>query len=306
MARLGSESKAGFYATPPYELELLLQRILPEEGNKNGDCLSYFLYDPCCGEGEALLMIAQALQGPNRSVITYGSEIEAGRAEEASRVLDHVIHDGYQRVRAEAKFSLLWLNPPYQTNVDGERAELSFLRALTDFKKGVLQKGGLLLFCIPQYVLTDTAGLLSGRFRDISVYRFTDEHYDNFKQVIVVARYERAPRGEQTRMYRALQTLGNGDRTLLPTLEEVAPFIVPSALSTEPPYFRRDALDVEELNKDLECSSLFQEMRKSLVPTSNETKLKRPMLPLKPAHMGIALAAGAVGGNMGSHSAHCS
>ncbi|PRX65159.1 hypothetical protein B0G52_118110 [Cohnella sp. SGD-V74] len=50
MARLGSESKAGFYATPPYELELLLQRILPEEGNKNGDCLSYFLYDPCCGE----------------------------------------------------------------------------------------------------------------------------------------------------------------------------------------------------------------------------------------------------------------
>lgn len=33
----------------------------------------------------------------------------------------------------------------------------------------------------------------------------------------------------------------------------------------------------------------------------NEAKLKSPILPLKPAHMATAIAAGAVGGNMTDH-----
>jgi hypothetical protein len=46
-----------------------------------------------------------------------------------------------------------------------ERTELTFLRALAGTKQGVLQKDGILLFCIPQYVVKDTAGVLSRRLQ---------------------------------------------------------------------------------------------------------------------------------------------
>jgi hypothetical protein len=143
-------------------MELILKALYISEESTDKP---FFLYDPCCGEGEALSLLTQAFKEMGASKTrSYGSEIEEGRFEVAREVLDVVLHEGYQFVRTEPKFNLLWLNPPYQQNFS-ERAELTFLRALTGTKQGVLQKDGILLFCIPQYVVKDTAGVLSGHLQ---------------------------------------------------------------------------------------------------------------------------------------------
>jgi hypothetical protein len=182
-----------------------------------------------------------------------------------------------------------------------ERTELTFLRALTGVKQGVLIKGGWLLFCIPQYVLKDTAGVICARFNEISVYRFTDENYEVFKQVVVLARFGKAPAAEQKRTYKALITIGEGEKDLLPTLDEMLPFIVPTCDQSDAPMFRAGAMNVLELSKDIMNSPLLSEIEKRLAPVSSAVTMKRPLLPLKAAHMGIAIASGAIGGNMGTH-----
>jgi hypothetical protein len=298
MARLASEAKGGFFATPEDEMELILRALQVDEGKEEE---SYFIYDPCCGEGVALSMLSEEMKRKGaKKCRSFGSELEEGRAEYAQEALDVVLADGYQNVRTEPRFSLLWLNPPYQEGFS-ERAELTFLRALTGVKQGVLIKGGWLLFCIPQYVLKDTAGVISARFNEISVYRFTDENYEVFKQVVVLARFGKAPAAEQKRTYKALITIGEGEKDLLPTLDEMLPFIVPTCDQSDEPMFRAGAMNVLELSKDIMNSPLLQEIEKRLAPVSSAVTMKRPLLPIKAAHMGIAIASGAIGGNMGTH-----
>ncbi|WP_240420314.1 DUF6094 domain-containing protein [Paenibacillus periandrae] len=73
--------------------------------------------DPCSGEGIALEMLSDTLREQGGNVKSYAVELEESRYEEAKQVLDHVIHDGYENLRTQPMFSLLWLNPPYQDGV---------------------------------------------------------------------------------------------------------------------------------------------------------------------------------------------
>ncbi|MEF3309373.1 DUF6094 domain-containing protein [Paenibacillus sp. GYB004] len=247
-------------------------------------------------------MFAEQLHESNP--VTYGVELEEGRYHTAKTVLDHVIHDGYENLRTESNFSLLWLNPPYDEGF-GERLEVTFLRSLTG-KNNVLGKDGLLFFCVPQYVLKPAAGIISGRFHDVRVYRFTDEFYPVFKQVVLIGRFGKDPNGKSKEIYKLLRDLGDQGPEAIPTLEEIEQDIklYPSPSSIE--IFRANRLSVEELQRDLKTSPLFKDVEEKLTPVSNRAKMKNPMLPLKATHTAVAIASGAVGGNMGTHSAHCS
>ncbi|MCL6479600.1 MAG: hypothetical protein K6T65_14560, partial [Peptococcaceae bacterium] len=70
---------------------------------------------------------------------------------------------------------------PYMEHA-GERAEVTFLRDLTDPVSGKLMEGGVLGYCIPQYVLVPAAPILAARFDDINIYRFTDKNFPVYKQ----------------------------------------------------------------------------------------------------------------------------
>jgi hypothetical protein len=301
MTRLASESKGGFYATPIDELQLLCKRIrLRYNEEESPGARQMRIIDPCCGEGEALRVIADALQKQGAEVTSYGVELEETRYEEARGTLDHVIHDGYENLRTQPMFSILWLNPPYQDGFS-ERTELTFLRTLSGAKHGLLQKDGLLLFCVPQYVLKDTASVLSGRFRSFRVYRFTEQNYDIFKQVVVIANLGKAGGEESKKNYKWLRSIGEGDKEMLPTLQEIDEDIWVSCSEGELDYFRAGKMNPEELAHDLAVSPLFEELQKRLKPRTTAARMKRSMLPLKPTHMGVAIASGAVGGNLGTH-----
>ena len=297
MARIASQSKGGFYATPEGQMSLILPHLKVKEGE------GYLnLFDPCAGEGEALRQLEVHFRDvENITALTYGVELEETRFQKANDVLDVVVHDGYENVRTEANFNAVWLNPPYD-EVFHERTELRFLRTLSSKSKNVFANNGLLMFCVPQYVLDKCSMILSERFRDIKVYRFTDDAYDVFKQVVVFGYFGSPGSRESVKSIREyLREIANAGPEALPTLEEIEEefYLHPSEQSIS--LFRAGRLNPEELFQDLKDSTIFSEFEKRVTPEVRKSTMNRPLLPLKLAHAGTAIASGAVGGNMGNH-----
>ena len=298
MARGASREKGGYYPTPSYELKLLCEKIFVEIGSKAT------LLDPCAGTGEALKIIANSLVSQGGFVATYGIELEETRAMKVKKYLDHAIKCDYKQARISSKaFSFLWLNPPYD-EIGHERTEVVFLRNLTDPVLGKLMEGGVLGFCIPQYTLKDAAPLLAARFDNLSVFRFTDDNYPAFKQVVVLGvRRAKARRGEDARETRewlkGLSESGPDALTPLNAADANLYQIPPSP--DKKIVFRGSLLDPAELREDIAHSPVWEGISLKLFPYKKGSILKNPILPLKPTHNAIAIAAGAIGGNMGNH-----
>ena len=291
MARIASEAKAGYYPTPPSQVLLIAQRLRVEPGAKVN------IFDPCAGEGDALHGFAQALSGQGAVVTSYGIELEKERAEKCRGKLDHVLQSPYEDTRVTPhSMSFMWLNPPY-TNRGHERAEVAFLRDLTDPVSGKLQPGGLLGFCIPQKVLKNAAMLLALRFEDIHVYRFTDDEYPAFHQVVVFAKRREKKNPDPT---------PEGNRLKELSLAELPPLDVNDGRAFHIPATERDVqtfllnvLTEEEVAQTLAASPVWEMIAKyKPVP---KAIMKPPVMPLKSTHIAVAIAAGAVGGNMGDH-----
>lgn len=295
MARIASQSKGGYYPTPVKEIKLVLKRLIFDNNGVDDPVIN--MIDPCCGTGEALSHLSKL----HDNTITYGVELEESRAAKAKENLDYVIHDGYENLRTESKFSAMWLNPPYDMGFT-ERYEVTFLKALTG-KNNVLEKDALLMFCIPQNILKDTAGVLSSRFYNVKVYRFTDDHYEDFDQVVVFGYYGKPKYEEKKQTMKFLKEVSELGPEALPTLsEEDGEYFKIKPSTDAVNVFRAGRLNIDELVKDLSNSTSFTELESSFITSSNHRVImKNPMLPLKPTHYGIAIAAGAVSGNMGNH-----
>lgn len=303
MARLESQSKGGFYPTPPEEMNHIL-KFLKVEGSES----EITLIDPCCGEGDALKQISDYLQ-PIANTTTYGIELEKSRAEKATQKLDYVLNCGYEEVRmSHEAFSVMFLNPPYDITSDGVRLESIFLNDLT---KDYLGEGSLLILIIPKYVLKNVAKTLAQRFTNIRVYRFTDANYDVFQQVVVfgqrlrsglLTKTEREYRDYiETKLIQMAYQLKEEIPTLAEKEENVDYTIKPSKKTLV--TFKSTRIDptkiVESSQKSDHYNKVWSNMR-SLEVTSNVRDI-RPAMPLKVTHIAAAISAGALPESMGSH-----
>ena len=122
MARLTSQMKMGFYATPINIVRQIKNLLNIRPGAR--------LLDTCCGEGEALQIIADGADAA-----TYGAELDRERFNKAKEVLHNTVWaDSVYELRASVQgFGLLWLNPPYDYNEGGyeqtrQRLEIQFLK----------------------------------------------------------------------------------------------------------------------------------------------------------------------------------
>lgn len=303
MARLASQMKGGYYPTPTDEFQHIIQSLSFTYTDKAS---TLNLIDPCCGTGTVVHRFGNHLKTQIKkfeveaTVSTFGVELEEGRANEAGAVLDHVLCESYEAVRTESKYGLLWLNPPYD-NFDGDRLENRFLRKLTSNSNSLLQPKGLLMFCIPQAVLKDTAVTLAKRFTDIKVYRFTDAHFDEFEQVVVFGYYKKqAVKGERD-VAKELRRLAEVDPSEIPTLEEIDEVYFVPASEEAVQTFRAGKFRPDEIAKDLMDSPLTTDFFGRVTVKESRAIMKRPILPLKATHAGIAVASGAIGGNLGTH-----
>jgi len=177
MARLESNFKMGFYPTPERTLVEISRLICFKRGKD-----SINLLDPCCGDGFALSCIR-----PSGSIRcrTWGVELDIERADAASKVLDESVQGSIfdAHIDPADSFGLLWLNPPYDSGIEGEREEMRFFKHSLKW----LCKGGVLVFIVPERILADERNRkrISEDFYDCRALRVHRDDYPAFKQAVL-------------------------------------------------------------------------------------------------------------------------
>jgi hypothetical protein len=173
MARNVARLKMGFYPLPE------------DEGTKLRELLMFTgpasVVDPCVGQGVALNLITEGAD-----VRRYGVELDAERALAASaKGIETIQGNTFDAVAKPESFSLLYLNPPYDSeigSVGNSRMERLFLEHTFRW----LVMDGVLVLVIPFERLHECAGILSSHFARLNIFRMTDEESVRFRQIAVL------------------------------------------------------------------------------------------------------------------------
>lgn len=241
----------GYTPTCQAALERLAGLLNPEGGGL------IRLLDPCCADGKALAFLAQALRGTGARVETYGVEIEAGRAQDAARALDHLLCADFRRaVMSHKSVSLALLNPPYDQAGGEDSLEKTLIRRSLPY----LAEGGVAALVIPARLLPWAEEKL--RLRWLALFETQDPASPN--QVLLIGRPAAEPHS-------------------LPELDTLRPVEVP-ALPDGLVTFRVNQLNHQEIEGALAASPL-----PNLYPVSDEAD-QQVLHPLRPGHRAAYLA----------------
>ena len=282
IGRLMNNVRLGHY---PTDLEHVGHRargiVFPEKNQVN-------LLDPCCGTGDALLRLALG-----NNCRCYGIELDTSRAELAQEKLFRVGFGSYFSSQVgTASFHAIFLNPPYLSVTTGcglrTRDEKRFLIDCVH----PLMMGGLIIYIIPYYRMTeDICQIFTDNFDDISVYRFMDREFKNFKQIAVLG--VRKHRASDAAASEALFESALHPETLpvlnqLPDNRYTLPD-VPAGVK----LFRGSVFNEAELSLQLMASTSVEKM---LQERKQDREAKRPPLPLSIGQVGLIGGSGLMNG----------
>jgi SAM-dependent methyltransferase len=280
MSRLESQAKAHYFPTPPEVVARVAALI--RQANHSGRTIVRLL-DPCCGTGAALRQLAQTVGGR-----TYGIEIADDRYSEAHPLLDHALHSSALGVRiANGSFSCLFLNPPYDYDDEARRLEHAFLTTLTR----ALCPGGLLVFIIPQRRLVTSARYLAGHYRELACYRFPDDQYEAFHQVVLFGVKRQDPVVDPE-LQTAVTAWAEAPLPELPPAgNERGGYTLP-ALEAGAVLFTSQFFDPEEAAREARHAGLWANASLAERIWPPEERRTRPLMPLRRGHLAVLIAAG--------------
>jgi hypothetical protein len=268
-----------------------------EEAHRIKSLLSFSgpcsVVDPCAGKGAALNLITAGAP-----VVRFGVELDTDCAEEAAKVGIRMIQGNTFDAQAKVEsFSLLYLNPPYDSEIDlagNRRMERLFL----DHTHRWLIQRGILIFVIPFEQLADCAGILAGNFIQIAAFRMTHPESVRFRQIVVFG-IRRNVRGaaheENLRRTRALAA--NGAYSRLPELtpDAIEPLAVPRSGEASLSYRGLPYNLIEDL---LPHSAAWKQAAQVMLPGA-DMAIGRPITPLHGGHVGLLCTAGLLNGVFG-------
>ena len=272
---------------------------LPEgEGAKLRDLLVFpepaSVVDPCVGQGTALHLLTKGAE-----VRCYGVELDAERALTArSSGIETIQGNAFDTVAGPESFSLLYLNPPYDSEI-GSVANNRMERLFLEHTYRWLVLEGVLVLVIPFERLNDCAGILASHFTRLSVLRMTDDESVRFRQIAVIG-VRKDVRGAaletNKRHLRRFSPYGSiGD---VPALEAgvVSHYIVPGSPETMMSY---RGLPYDTLEDLLPRSGAWKQAAPFLLPRE-DVATGRPITPLHGGHVGLLCTAGLLNGVFGS------
>ena len=180
MARLEAAIKLLYYPTPVSVMERIARYVKVQCDRKQA------IVDTCAGTGEAARVLADAW-----GLTFHGVELEAGRAAELADVADVALHGSYSQLQLppDQGYAVLFLNPPYDyARVDDntvDRQEVQFLSRSMQ----LVARDGLVVFVPPSSLLrrTDFRRLVQDNMRNVAFFRFPDEEFAAFGQVVMIA-----------------------------------------------------------------------------------------------------------------------
>ena len=271
---------------------------LPEsEGVKLRSLLAYTqpasVIDPCVGQGTALHLITDS-----SPVRLYGVELDAERARIAGASgIETIQGNAFDAVVKPESFSLLYLNPPYDSEIGSlrnRRMEALFLEHTYRW----LVMEGVLVLVIPFERLHDCAGILSSHFGSLNVFRLTDPDSVQYRQIAVLG-IRREIRGMAVeKNKRQIQGIGlYGSCLKLPELQPgvCAPYSVPASGPVEMSY---RGLPYDVIEDQLPHSGAWRKAASLLLPR-DDVATGRPITPLHGGHVGLLCTAGLLNGVFG-------
>ncbi len=309
MARLMSQVKMGYYPTP----EEVLIDIASKFELKNG--LGCSILDPCCGEGDALKILKENIDG-GYLIRTYGIELDRNRYLKAKKNVDHIMNaDALNEVMIEEdKFSLLFLNPPYDDgeldeNDKRERLEIAFLKTYTDkLYSTSFQDGAYLVYIIPFYSLRFAVSYLEAHYISIYVEPFPEDLYKEFKQVVVYAKreslyYDIDKVNEKIEKLKA--TDPNDYEAVKSVLEEVYPPTIYERLgrkrelagTNDIKLFKKVSLKADDMYEIAKSTNLVDKVIRKYEKKDIKTKIT-PLTNLRKGHLAMLIAAGYLNGDI--------
>ncbi len=285
--RLAAQAKMGYYPTPPSVVSLISQ-ILVRNGQGN-----IRLLDPCAGEGIALKHIGEVL-----SAETYGIELDKERGRIAGDNLTRCLITDYQATCiSNQAFSLLYLNPPYDWALKNDEVSASERYERTFLKNTIryLIPGGILVYLIPQGRLDKTiAKILAYRFKDVRVFRFPDDEYKTFKQIVLFGVLKKRAE-EDDGLTQYLTDVGR-NKAIVPFLDRSeCRYIIPPSPSVKNFIFRTTSIDPSELEIEVQTYGLCDKINHLVKPLSLSERIK-PIMPLRQGHLAQLLACGMMNG----------
>lgn len=282
IGRLMNNVRLGYYPTDPDHIDHMIRGIAFPEGVVTN------LLDPCCGCGLALRRMAVG-----NNCMTYGVELDEGRAEQAQDQLHRVgVGSFFHATISHEAFHLLFLNPPYLSVIreggGNTRSEKLFL--VEGLKHLVI--GGLLIYIIPYYRITaDIGRILCDNFTDLSIYKFMGKEFDRFRQAVVFGiRRKKADGSEQVDAF--LDSVASAEK--IPDLSELPDDRYPLPAEPLPVNLFKGAVFNElELQRQLKASNSFTRLMERSELDSRE---KRPLLPLNVGQIGLIAGSGMING----------
>jgi len=289
--RLMGKVKLGFYPLPVIEAARI-RRFLRYPENT---CAAI---DPCIGDGVAFAEITS-----EASVLRFGIELDAYRAEQARGVAHEVIHGSAFDVHCPVEtVSLLYLNPPFDFEWGEDhpgRMEKIFLEQCFRW----LKPGGVLVFVLPGQRLSICDRLLATHFKDKRVYRLSAPDCTKYGQVVVFgARRTRRERDRlrdseltracdlidaMSRKWQELQTLPDEPDALYPIPEN------------GPLKLVYNGLPLDEIEDLLPKSPAYRQASQILFARPSRVE-GRPLTPLHSGHVALLAVSSLLDGIFGS------
>jgi hypothetical protein len=273
--------KLGYFPLPTEEgkrLRRLLQSTEP-----------FSVIDPCVGTGAALHLITA-----NLSCRRYGVELDAERALAASQsgieTVQVNLFDAHAKVES---FSLLYLNPPYDSEIgtlNNQRMELLFLEHTYRW----LVHGGVLLFVVPEKRLSVCIPLLAANFTGFRLFQLNDPESIRFEQVVLAA-VRKPMRGDAMEVNRSLLQRLLFNTEPLDLEDEHEPYYLPA---TPPAAIVYRGLPFDAIEDLIRHSPAWKQVASFLLP-KEEMASGQPITPLHAGHVGLLCTAGLLNGVFG-------
>ena len=234
MARIASVQIAGYYPSPTELLSSFASILRLETSGRS--YYTHTVFDPCAGDGEAIdAMRSHWLDGTGglAKLQVVACEMEGQRARDLRsrlRDTDEAIHgDAFHLQWTQPDLTapedsgaddlgaaVLFLNPPYDYDPEHHRLEHRFLLR---FASSIHRGRGILFYLVPFTVLQTSADYLARNFLDLRAWRLPPGHFENFGQVLVVAR--RSPTTLDPEPLRSQLVAWGRDPSAMPVLPEV-------------------------------------------------------------------------------------
>jgi hypothetical protein len=242
--------------------------------------------DAGAGEGNALVALGQHWNRPQ--TLLLGVELDEGRATKADRAFKPdgmCLWSSIEDASLIGSASVLWFNPPYDTVRGGTSMEEILFNHCASWP----EPGGLIVVIVQESLLhcgwdSNLARALNAQYEKLGVWRYPEEERQQWGQCVYIGR--RRP----TRNVWADSPSWSENKTFWDDLPLAAP----------KPLARAPLLTIPRLHR----KNISADILKSLLPQSPLSgflvsqaanpalQVERPLLPLRPGHLALAVAGG--------------